>query len=260
MKIARFKADPHAGAGNTVSYGVIEENRIYEISGSIFADFKKTDKSFDLNSVKLMAPVEPTKIVAVGLNYKDHAKELNLPIPQEPIIFLKPATSIIAEGESIIYPSMVGQLDYEAELGIIIKKKAKDVPEKKARDYILGYTCTNDVTARDLQTKDGQWCRSKSFDTFCPIGPYIIANNTDANNLNIKLYLNGILKQSSNTNNFIFRVEYLISFISNVMTLLPGDVISAGTPSGVGPMTIGDEVTVEIEKIGRLTNYVAGPK
>lgn len=254
MKIARFKAD------DTVNYGLVEENKIYQISGSIYNDFQKTDKSFDLNSVKLLAPVEPSKIVAVGLNYKNHAKELNMPIPQEPIIFLKPATSIIAEGESIIYPSMVGQLDYEAELGIIIKKKAKDVPEKKAKEYILGYTCTNDVTARDLQTKDGQWCRSKSFDTFCPIGPYIVNNDVDANNLDINLYLNGILKQSSNTSNFIFRIEQLVSFISGVMTLLPGDVISAGTPSGVGPMTIGDEVCVYIEKIGKLTNYVVGPK
>lgn len=254
MKIARFKAD------DAVSYGLVEDNKIYQITGSVFGDFKKTDKSFDLNSVKLLTPVEPSKIVAIGLNYKDHAKELNMPIPQEPIIFLKPATCIIADGESIIYPSIVGQLDYEAELGIVIKKKAKDVPEKKVKEYILGYTCTNDVTARDLQTKDGQWCRSKSFDTFCPIGPYIETNGIDANNLDIKLYLNGILKQSSNTNDFIFRIEQLISFISNVMTLLPGDVISAGTPSGVGPMTIGDEVSVSIEKIGKLTNYVVGPK
>ena len=254
MKIARFKA------GDAVNYGLVEENKIWQVSGSIFGDFKKTDKSFDLNSVKLLTPVEPSKIVAIGLNYKDHAKELNMPIPQEPIIFLKPATCIIAEGESIIYPSIVGQLDYEAELGIVIKKKAKDVPEKNVKEYILGYTCTNDVTARDLQTKDGQWCRSKSFDTFCPIGPYIETNGIDANNLNIKLYLNGILKQSSNTNNFIFRIEQIVSFISGIMTLLPGDVISAGTPSGVGPMTIGDEVSVSIEKIGKLTNYVVGSK
>lgn len=253
MKLARFKYN------STIAYGVVEENKIFQIEGSIFNDFRKTDRLFDLNSVRLLAPVEPSKIVAVGLNYKDHARELNLPIPQEPIIFLKPATSIIADGESIIYPSIVGQLDYEAELAIVMKKKAKAVPEKKAKEYILGYTCTNDVTARDLQTKDGQWCRSKSFDTFCPLGPFIVNSGIDPNNLDIKLYLNGILKQSSNTNNFIFRIEYLVSFISNVMTLSPGDVISAGTPSGVGPMTIGDEVTVSIEKVCKLTNYVVGP-
>ena len=254
MKLARFKT------GNVISYGLVEENKIFQVSGSIFNDFKKTGEEFDLNTVKLLAPVEPSKIVAVGINYKGHAKELNMPIPQEPILFLKPATCIIADGESVIYPSSVGQLDYEAELAIIVKKKAKDVPEKKAKDFILGYTCTNDVTARDLQTKDGQWCRSKSFDTFCPLGPFIVNNGIDPNNLDIKLYLNGILKQSSSTNDCIFRIEQLVSFISSVMTLLPGDVISAGTPSGVGPMTIGDEVTVSIEKVCKLTNYVVGPK
>lgn len=254
MKIARFKS------GETIGYGAVENNKIVQITGSVFNDFKKTGRVFDLNSVKLLTPVEPSKIVAIGLNYKDHARELNLPIPQEPILFMKAPTSIIAEGESIIYPSSVGQLDYEAELGIIIKKKAKDVPEKKVKEYILGYTCTNDVTARDLQTKDGQWARSKSFDTFCPLGPFISNGGIDPNNLDIKLYLNGALKQSSNTSNFIFTVEQLISFISGIMTLLPGDVISAGTPSGVGPMTIGDEVVVSIDKIGRLTNYVVGPK
>jgi 2-keto-4-pentenoate hydratase/2-oxohepta-3-ene-1,7-dioic acid hydratase in catechol pathway len=254
MKIARFKKD------DAVSYGIIEGNKIFRITGYIFDDFKKTDKVFEINEVKLLTPVEPSKIVAIGLNYKDHARELNLPIPQEPILFLKAPTSIIADQESITYPSCVGQLDYEAELGIIIKKKAKDVPVKKAKEYILGYTCTNDVTARDLQTKDGQWARSKSFNTFCPLGPFIVTNDIDPNNLDIKLYLNGVLKQSSNTNNFIFSVEQLVSFISNIMTLLPGDVISAGTPSGVGPMTIGDEVVVSIENIGKLTNYVVGAK
>src|SRR3989338_4896507 len=203
MKLARFKTTDGVG------FGVVENNQIYEIAGSIFNDFKKTDKVFDLNGTKLLAPIEPSKIIAVGLNYKDHAKELNLPIPQEPILFLKPPSGIIGDGESIVYPSVVGQLDYEAELAIIIKKKARDVPEKKIRDYILGFACTNDVTARDLQTKDGQWCRSKSFDTFCPLGPFIVNGDIDPNNLDIKLYLNGVLKQSSNTNNLIFRVEQL---------------------------------------------------
>jgi 2-keto-4-pentenoate hydratase/2-oxohepta-3-ene-1,7-dioic acid hydratase in catechol pathway len=254
MKIVRFKS------GDTSGYGVIENNKIHEITGSVFNDFKKTQNVFEFSDVKLLTPVEPSKIIGIGLNYKDHASEMNLPIPQEPILFMKTPTSIIADKESIVYPSGVGQLDYEAELAIIIKKKAKDVPQKKAKDYILGYTCTNDITARDIQIKDGQWARSKSFDTFCPLGPYIVNNDIDPNNLDIKLYLNGSLKQSSNTNNFIFDVSYLVSFISGIMTLLPGDVISAGTPSGVGPMTIGDEVTVEIEKIGRITNYVVGPK
>ncbi len=254
MKLVRFKS------GELISYGVVESDKIYQVKGSIFEEFKKTENVFDLNNVKILAPVEPSKIIAVGLNYKEHAKELNMPLPQEPILCLKPPTSIIAQRESIVYPDMVGRLDYEAELAIIIKKKAKSIPEKKVKEYILGYTCTNDVTARDLQTKDNQWTRSKSFDTFCPLGPYIVNSDVDPNNLEIKLYLNGTLKQSSNTNNYIFHVEQLVSFISNVMTLLPGDVISAGTPSGVGPMTIGDEVVVSIEKIGELTNYVAGAK
>lgn len=254
MKIARFKS------GSLISYGLVENSKIHQISGDIFSDFKKTDKIFDLSKVKILTPVEPSKIVAVGLNYKDHARELNAPLPQEPILFLKATTSLIAEKESIIYPKSVGRLDYEAELAIIIKKKAKDIPEKKVKDYILGYTCTNDVTARDLQTKDGQWTRSKSFDTFCPLGPFIVSGDIDPDDLNIKLYLNGVVKQSSNTSNSIFHVEHIVSFISSIMTLLPGDVISAGTPNGVGPMTIGDEVVVFIDKIGKLSNFVVGEK
>jgi len=200
-------------------------------------------------------PAKPSKIICTGLNYKDHSKELNLPIPQEPILFLKAPTSLIKNGESIIYPPSVGQLDYEAELAVVIKKKAKDIPLKKIKDYILGFTCLNDVTARDLQTKDGQWTRSKCFDTFCPVGPRIV-NGINPNNLKVELFLNGEKKQSSNTKNLIFPIYELVSFISTVMTLLPGDIIASGTPGGVGPMAPGDEVTVSIEKIGKLTNYV----
>ena len=188
---------------------------------------------------------KPTKIIAVGLNYIDHAKELKMPIPDEPIIFLKPPTAVISHKDKIIYPKVVKQLDYEAELAVVMKDKK----------HILGYTCANDVTARDLQRKDVQWTRSKSFDTFCPLGPRVV-KNVDPNNLEIKLYLNGKLKQSSHTSNMIFRVEELVSFISKIMTLCPGDVILTGTPPGVGPMKIGDVVEVEIEGIGKLTNFV----
>jgi len=254
MKLARFRS------GGFTGYGVVENSKIYQIDGSVYEDFVKTEKAYELSSVKLLSPVDPSKVVAVGLNYKDHAKELNLPVPQEPILFLKPPSSIIADKESIEYPNMVGQLDYEAELGIVIKKTARNIPEKRVKDYILGYTCVNDVTARDLQTKDGQWCRSKSFDTFCPIGPFIVNGGIDPNSLEIKLFLNGKVKQSANTDNLIFRVEQLVSFTSFVMTLLPGDIISTGTPSGVGPMTIGDEAVVSIDKIGNLTNYVIGAR
>jgi len=188
---------------------------------------------------------KPTKIIAVGLNYIDHAKELKMPIPDEPIIFLKPPTAVISHKDKIIYPKGVKQLDYEAELAVVMKDKK----------HILGYTCANDVTARDLQRKDVQWTRSKSFDTFCPLGPRVV-KNVDPNNLEIKLYLNGKLKQSSHTSNMIFRVEELVSFISKIMTLCPGDVILTGTPPGVAPMKIGDVVEVEIEGIGKLTNFV----
>jgi len=204
---------------------------------------------------KLPVPQKPSKIICTGLNYKDHSKELNLPIPQEPILFLKAPTSLIKDGDSIIYPPSVGQLDYEAELAIVIKKKAKDIPVKDITDYILGLTCLNDVTARDLQTKDGQWTRSKSFDTFCPVGPHVVSG-ISPNNLKVELFLNGEKKQSSSTQNLIFPIYELVSFISSVMTLLPGDIIASGTPGGVGPMAPGDEVTVSIDKIGKLTNYV----
>ncbi|MFC1566396.1 fumarylacetoacetate hydrolase family protein [bacterium] len=195
------------------------------------------------------------KIIAVGLNYKDHAKELNMPIPENPIIFLKPSTSLIGHNEPIIYPKMSKQVDYEAELAIVIKQKAHKVSVENASDYILGYTCANDVTARDLQKIDGQWTRSKSFDTFCPIGPHIETElNTD--NLSIQSFLNGELKQNSNTSNLIFKPNYLIHFISCIMTLYPGDIILTGTPAGIGPMQVGDEVEVRIEGVGSLRNGV----
>lgn len=195
------------------------------------------------------------KIVAVGLNYKDHAKELGMEIPKEPIIFLKPATAIIKNGDSIIYPQQSQRVDYEAELAVVIKKKAHMVPKEMAAEYILGYTCANDVTARDLQKKDGQWTRAKSFDTFCPLGP-VITDEINPDNVSIKLYVNNELKQEGHTRNLIFDVPFLVSFISNVMTLFPGDVVLTGTPKGVGPLEAGDIVSVEIEGIGTLTNNI----
>jgi 2-keto-4-pentenoate hydratase/2-oxohepta-3-ene-1,7-dioic acid hydratase in catechol pathway len=199
---------------------------------------------------------DPSKIVCVGLNYIDHADELKMAIPKEPIIFLKPPTSVIGDGEAIVYPErMTKNLHYEAELAIVIKDKARNISPDEAAQYILGYTCANDVTARDLQNIDGQWTRAKSFDTFCPIGPTAV-KDVDPAGLDIKLYLNGAVKQSSNTSRMIFKPLRLVSFISQVMTLLPGDVILTGTPPGVGPMRKGDTVVVEIEGIGRLTNKV----
>ncbi|MEW6620929.1 MAG: fumarylacetoacetate hydrolase family protein [bacterium] len=211
--------------------------------------------SYNLNEVKILPPSQPSKIIAVGLNYKDHARELNLPIPDEPVLFMKPPSSIIGHEDSIIYPPQTKQLDYEAELAVIIKDRAKDLEPDNVWDKILGFTCFNDVTARDLQKKDGQWTRAKSFDTFSPIGPFVV-NDINPNNLQIESYLNGTLKQSSNTQNLIFKVEELVSFISKVMTLLPGDVITTGTPAGIGPMNPGDIIEIKIKGIGTLRNYV----
>jgi len=195
------------------------------------------------------------KIICVGLNYIDHAKELGMEIPKYPIIFMKASSALIGHNDSIVYPPQTKNLHYEAELAIVIRDKIKNVSESEARKHIKGFTCANDVTARDLQKLDGQWTRAKSFDTFCPVGPKVVSG-IDPDNLEIKLYLNGELKQSSNTKNMIFKVDYLVSFISQVMTLEAGDIILTGTPPGVGAMKVGDVVEVEIFGIGKLSNRV----
>lgn len=199
--------------------------------------------------------LKPCKIVAVGLNYIDHAREMKMELPANPILFLKSPSALIYSGDAIIYPPQTKELHYEAELAIVVKDRIRNVPESEALKHVAGFTCANDVTARDLQRFDGQWGRAKSFDTFCPVGPKIVSN-LDPDNLSIKLYLNGEVKQSSNTAKMIFKCAYLISFISQVMTLEPEDLILTGTPPGVGPMAIGDEVVVEIEGIGKLVNTI----
>jgi 2-keto-4-pentenoate hydratase/2-oxohepta-3-ene-1,7-dioic acid hydratase in catechol pathway len=201
------------------------------------------------------AIINPTKIIAIGLNYFDHAKELKMDIPDHPLIFLKPPTSIIGNGDVIILPPQTKELHYEGELAVIIKEKVKNVSKDEARRFIAGYTCANDVTARDLQRIDGQWTRAKSFDTFCPLGPRIVSD-IDPQHLSIITRVNGTMKQNSNTINMIFGVFELVSFISEIMTLLPGDVIITGTPPGVGAIEVGDVVEVEIEGIGVLKNAV----
>ncbi|HOJ70762.1 MAG TPA: fumarylacetoacetate hydrolase family protein [Syntrophorhabdaceae bacterium] len=198
----------------------------------------------------------PTKIIAIGLNYHDHAKEMNVSVPEYPLIFMKPPTTVILNGESIIYPHQTKELHYEGELGIVIKEKIKDISKDEAYKFIAGYTCANDVTARDLQRIDGQWTRSKSFDTFCPLGPRIVSHVDPIAGLEIITRVNGNIKQYSNTKNMIFNVYELVSFISHIMTLMPGDVIITGTPPGVGPLVVGDTVEVEIEGIGVLKNMV----
>ena len=202
-----------------------------------------------------MLNINPTKIVCVGLNYRDHAEELNMEIPEEPIIFLKPTSSIIYNEDRIVLPKQSKRVDHEVELAVVIGKKCKDVKKEDALDYVMGYTILNDVTARDIQKRDGQWTRAKSFDTFCPIGPRVV-RDIDPGNLDIQLRVNGEIRQKSNTKNMIFTVEELIEFISEVMTLYPHDIISTGTPPGVDKLRRGDIVECEIEGIGVLRNYV----
>jgi 2-keto-4-pentenoate hydratase/2-oxohepta-3-ene-1,7-dioic acid hydratase in catechol pathway len=250
MKIIRYRD------GASTKWGVIEEGMVREMDGDPFGHFHLTSKMKKIGEVKLLSPCLPSKIVALGLNYRDHAQEVKMALPKEPLIFMKPSTSVIGPGEPIIYPKMSKRVDYEAELAIVIGKEAKNVSEERAADYILGYTCLNDVTARDLQPKDGQWTTAKGFDTFAPIGPWIMTD-IDPHHLDVSSYLNGERRQHSNTKNLIFGPRQLVSFISCVMTLLPGDVIATGTPSGIGPMAIGDKIDVVIEEIGTLSNDVA---
>lgn len=236
-------------------YGVLEEERVKLLASFPEEGLNFTGEEVSFSQVKLLAPSLPSKIVALGLNYRDHARELGLPLPEEPLIFLKPPSAVIGPGEEIILPPESKRVDYEAELAIVIKRRARRVSPEEAFDYILGYTCFNDVTARDLQQKDGQWTRAKSFDTFAPFGPWI-ETGLDPSDLRVRSYLNGSLRQDSSTAELIFPVPEIVSFVSRVMTLEPGDLIATGTPPGIGPLAPGDAIEIEIEGVGRLKNYV----
>jgi len=243
-------------AGQEIGWGIIEQHEIWEVTPDIFSDFEKTGRSFPMTDVRLLAPTKPSKIVAVGLNYKDHITEFGrTEIPEEPVLFLKAASSLLGPEEDIRIPDGVGRVDYEAELAVVIKKKASQISEAEAADHILGITALNDVTARDLQKKDKQWTRAKSFDTFCPIGPWICAG-LPFQNLRVEAYKNMKAVQTGHTSQMIFPVTRLVSFISNVMTLYPGDVIATGTPMGVGPIVAGDTIEILVEGVGRLRNTV----
>ncbi|GAB6099906.1 fumarylacetoacetate hydrolase family protein [Halanaerocella petrolearia] len=250
MQLVRFNNQQ-----GEVEYGVLKNQEVQVITGEITGDYQLTDKSYSLAEVELLAPCQPSKVVCVGLNYKDHAQELDMELPEEPIIFLKPATAVVGPGDYIKYPEMSQQVDYEAELGVVIKKETKNIEVEEAREHILGYTCANDVTARDLQQKDGQWTRAKAFDTFAPLGP-VIDTEVGPDSLKIRLLKNGEVKQKSNTSQMIFSVPELVIFISKIMTLNSGDVILTGTPIGVGEIKKGDEVEVRIETIGSLKNKI----
>ena len=226
MKIVRFTTD------NKTRYGILDVASIQGIEGKPFRSIKPTGQYYRLSEVKLLSPCLPSKIVALGLNYRAHAEESNHEAPKAPLIFLKPSTAVIGPEDNIIYPPSSHRVDYEGELGVVIKKPAWRVSKEDALDYVLGYTCFNDVSARDLQAFDGQWTRAKGFDTFAPIGP-CIETKLDPGNAILETYLNGKLKQHTSTSDLIYPVPELISFISNVMTLLPGDVIATGTPSAL---------------------------
>ncbi|TDC58934.1 FAA hydrolase family protein [Actinomadura sp. GC306] len=250
MRIARFSTD------EGMAFGVVEENTVAAIAAHPFGELTFTGQRFPLADVRLLAPILPSKVIAIGKNYAAHAAEMGGEAPAEPMLFGKPSTAVIGPGEAIMYPEKLSErVDYEGELAVVIGRMCREVPASRAADVILGYTCANDVTARDLQAKDGQWTRAKGFDTFCPLGPWI-ETEADPADLAISTTVNGEVRQNSSTSHLLHDVPALVEYVSQVMTLLPGDVILTGTPEGVGPLEIGDEVTVTIDGVGGLTNRV----
>ena len=240
--------------GGSARYALERAGEWHELEGDPFGAYRAGPR-IEREAARALAPVQPSKIVAVGLNYRDHAREMGKPLPDEPLIFLKPPSAVIGPGAAIVVPPGAGRVDYEAELGIVIGRTARRDPAARAGEHVLGLTCLNDVTARELQARDVQYTRAKGFDTFAPIGP-AVAVGLDGRALDVESYVNGERRQASNTRELIFPLDRLVEFVSGVMTLEPGDVIATGTPSGVGPLAPGDRVTVRIEGIGELTNQV----
>ena len=250
MKLARFVHN------STPKYGMIDHDKIYPLAGTIFDKPIREGRGYALNEVRLLSPVMPSKAICLGLNYRTHAEELGYEIPKHPAFFMKPSSAVIGTGEHIIYPHvLVTQMDYEGELAVVMGRTARHIEAEDAAYYILGYTVANDVTARNLQPMNGQWTISKSFDTFLPVGPWV-ETKLDPSNLDITLCVNRQVRQQANTSDMIFSIPEVVSYLSKVMTLNPGDLILMGTPSGVGELRPGDFVTVEIEGIGRLENKV----
>ncbi|MGS2590647.1 fumarylacetoacetate hydrolase family protein [Streptomyces hebeiensis] len=257
MRIARFSID-----GN-VAFGAVEGEGTGDPAGLVldiikgipYADFELSGTKVPLSKVRLLPPVLPNKVVGIGRNYAEHAAELGNEVPEVPVAFLKPTTSVIGSGDAIEYPSFSTEVHYEAELAVVIGRMCREVPRERVRDVILGYTCANDVTARDTQRREKQWSRAKGFDTSCPLGPWV-ETDLDPSDLAIQCTVNGEQRQLGRTSEMIRSIEDLVVHITEAMTLLPGDVILTGTPAGVGPLTVGDEVAVTIEGIGTLTNKV----
>ncbi len=254
MRIGRFLTEKGP------VFGLIEGDIVYALEGDPFAGLVQAGEQLgSVQTLRLLPPVQPSKIVCVGRNYAAHAAEHSAPVPEEPMLFLKPPSALVGHGEAILIPPDIGRVEHEAELAVIMGRQAHRVERQDALSYALGYTCANDISARDFQKKDGQWGRAKGFDTFCPLGPWIVTG-LDPSDLSIDCRVNGEQRQSARTSEMVFDVSALIAFISRVMTLLPGDVILTGTPAGVGPLTAGDTVEVEIEGVGVLRNPVqSGP-
>jgi 2-keto-4-pentenoate hydratase/2-oxohepta-3-ene-1,7-dioic acid hydratase in catechol pathway len=251
MRFVRYKTktDPER-------WGWIHNEGVGPVEGSPFAEFRRLEVDQSQESVTLLAPVQPSKILCIGRNYVAHAREHNAEVPEVPLIFLKPPSSVIGPGEKIILPPQSQQVEHEAELVVVIGRRGRWIPPEFALDYVLGYTIGNDVTARDLQRRDGQWTRAKGFDTFCPLGPWI-ETEFDAADAMVSCYVNGEMRQMASTRDMVFNVRQLVAYISSVMTIMPGDLLFTGTPAGVGPILPGDVVEVNIEGLGTLRNPVA---
>lgn len=256
MRLIRYTPESQAPA----RYGWILNDpngpRLGPVDGSPFGEFRRLEAEQPLEKTRLLAPVVPGKIICVGRNYVEHAKEHNAEVPEVPLLFLKPPTALIGPEDSIIVPPQSQQVEHEAELVAVVGKRGRWIPAEQALDYVLGYTIGNDVTARDLQRKDGQWTRGKGFDTFCPIGPWIETDFDPADSV-ITCHVNGEMRQMGSTRDMVFSVRQLIAFASSIMTLEPGDILMTGTPAGVGPLRPGDIVEVTIEGLGTLRNPVA---
>lgn len=238
--------------GSEGKYAVERDGKFFWLNGDVFGSYSAGD-AVSGNSHAFMAPVTPSIVVCIGLNYKDHAAEMNKKLPAEPLVFLKPQSSVIGPEDTIKIPAWAGRIEHEAEMAVVIKKRASQVKASDAMSYVLGITCLNDVTARELQAKDVQYSRAKGFDTFCPIGP-CIAVGLDPSELNVEGFVNGERRHNSNTRELIFPVPYLVEHVTRFMTLNPGDVITTGTPSGVGALNPGDRITIKVQGVGELSN------